>query len=193
MDEAPGAAAAARPVEPIVRYTVMSLPPNPTPGTSWHRLRAQCRPNGTYDFPLSDVIASLERAAARKRWHEPPERGSAVIRTWHNRHPRAREKWVKAQAQSADVVEVSAESAPVWLDVAEDLIARGSFLKMTCPRCARDYVAADLAMRPYQMDVPEYKAEGRLWSCPAGHELLKIADWVLHHTERARSFYRREE
>ena len=179
--------------ETVVRYTVMALPTDPAAAVSALRRVRERWPNGTYDFRLADVVDALKRIAAAREWQTPPEEGQPVIRTWHNRHPHTLVDWLYGAAANGGVIEVPRDSAPTWLSAATDLIERRLFLRMTCHRCSAQYLPSQLNMERWSHDTPSYAGEGRRWLCPGGHELLDVPEWWTHTSQRAQSYWRRED
>lgn len=179
--------------EPIVPYTLMAAPTDPSAWVKALRRVRERWPNGTYDFRLGDVVDALQRIAAAAEWQAPPKEGQVVIKTWNNRHPRTLVNWLHTSAAPGGVVEVPHDSAPMWLSAATNLIERRLFLRMTCPRCSRTYLSADLTVERWSTDTPSFKAEGRRWLCPGGHELLNVPEWLMHTSNRAESYWRRQE
>jgi hypothetical protein len=142
---------------------------------------------------VASAIDSLHRIARRKKWQQPPEHGTAVIRTWHNRHPSTLAAWLRERASRAVIIEVPADAPPTWVDVVEDLVERRAFQRMTCPHCAKEYGPSDLRLERWHSESGEYERAGRRWSCPGGHVLFNITEWAVHRTERSASSWRREE
>jgi hypothetical protein len=176
-----------------VRYTVMTFEPRTPSAAAIAEARKTATPNGTYEFSVASAIESLDRISRRKKWQQEPERGTAVIKTWHNRHPSTLAAWVRERASRTAVIEVPSDAPPTWFDVVEDLVERRAFARMICPHCANDYGPGDLQDEQWHRNSPNYESAGHQWSCPRRHVLFEIVEWWIHRSERAATSWRRED